>query len=114
MYIHDMHWYVNVYDMYVHVCMMYVQYLLDQFHASSVLEYQMELRRHKPLLLFLIHFGEKPLSKASVCYILLPFVATGTGSLLSNECSLSKSACSWLSKPLIHGLMHAQSWQVSQ
>ena len=34
--------------------------------------------------------GRKPLSNAAVCDILLPVVATGTGSLLSNECSLHK------------------------
>ena len=50
-------------------------------------------------------FGRKPLSKASVCDILSPLVATGTGSLLSNECSLSKPASSWLSKPLRNLLM---------
>ncbi len=49
--------------------------------------------------------GRKPPSKAAGCDILLPVVATGTGSLLSNECSLSKPACSWLSKPLINLLM---------
>ena len=37
--------------------------------------------------------GRKPLSKAAVCHILLPFVATGTGSLLSNVCSLSVKTC---------------------
>ena len=49
--------------------------------------------------------GRKPPSNAAVCDILLPVVATGTGSLLSNLCSLSKPACSWLSKPLINLLM---------
>ncbi len=32
-------------------------------------------------------------------------LVTGTGILLSNECSLSKPACPWLSKPLINLLM---------
>ena len=49
--------------------------------------------------------GRKPPSNAAECDILLPVLATGTGSLLSNECSLSKPACSWLSKPLINLLM---------
>ena len=49
--------------------------------------------------------GRKPPSKAAACDILLPFVVTGTGSLLSNVCRLAKQDCSWLSKPLINLLM---------
>ena len=49
--------------------------------------------------------GRKPPSKASACDILLPWAATGTGRLLSNECSLSKPASSWLSKPSRNLLM---------
>ena len=50
-------------------------------------------------------FGRKPPSKASLCDMLPPLVVTGTGSLLSNECSLSKPASSWLSKPFRNLLM---------
>ncbi len=53
-------------------------------------------------------FGRKPPSKASVCDILLPLVETGTGSLHSNECNLSKPASSWLSK-LLRNLLMASS-----
>ena len=49
--------------------------------------------------------GRNPPSKASACDILLPWAATGTGRLLSNECSLSKPASSWLSKPSRNLLM---------
>ena len=49
--------------------------------------------------------GRNPPSNAAACDILLPVVATGTGSFLSKVCSLSKPDCSWLSKPLINLLM---------
>ena len=49
--------------------------------------------------------GRKPPSNAAACDILLPVVVTGTGSLLSKVCSLSKQDCSWHSKPLINLLM---------
>ena len=49
--------------------------------------------------------GRKLPSNAAACDILLPVVVTGTGSLLSKVCSLSKQDCSWHSKPLINLLI---------
>ena len=96
-YIHiHVHAYViTVYSMYIHVCTFYMFILL----YSTACLYNKSSEGVNRFCCSSSILGRKPPSKASACDILLPWAATGTGSLLSNECSLSKPASSWLSKP---------------
>ena len=109
--------YVHRYPIHRHVCTCYIHvqrtYVPCMYNAYVIFVYLYSTaclynKSSEGVNLFCCSssiLGRKPPSKASVCDMLLPFVATGTGSLHSNECSLSKPSCSWLSKPHINLLM---------
>ena len=97
--------YVHCCTMYVRICTWYVHlFILIDLYSTACL-YNKSSEGVNLFCCSSSMVGIKPPPKAAACDIVLPLVATGTGSLLSNECRLSKQDFSWLSKPLINLLM---------
>ena len=94
--------YIRVYSMYVHCIYNYV--MLIYLYSTACL-YNKSSEGVNIFCCSSSMLGRKPPSNAAACDILLLVAATGTGSLLSKVCSLSKPDCSWLSRPLINLLM---------
>ena len=89
----------------MHVCTLNIQYVCHIYLYSTACLYNKSSDGVNLFCSSSSIWGRNPPSNASVCDILLPVVAAGTGSLLSNVCRLSKQDFSWPSKPLINLLM---------
>ena len=99
-YVHTL--YIGKHNMYVHSIYKYVIHI---YLYSTACLYNKSSDCVNLFCCSSFILGRNPPSDAAACDILLPVVATGTGSLLSNVWSLSKQDRSWHSKPLINLLM---------